>query len=332
MISLEDALAAYSKNLRALPAETVPLTQALNRVLVQAQTSNTDLPRFDQSAMDGYAFRAADLAAASVAAPLRLPISAKLPAGSHENLQPLQGGSAARILTGAPLPPGADTVIPQERVTRQGDALVFTEPYPANKNIRWRGEELKQGAPIAAPGHRVTPGLLAALVNAGVEQVEVYRFPWLAAALIPALAIFFQAFFPVQFPFLRIFDVPLLVTIFLGVTRRNPVTGLVTGCVIGLIQDSLTHHPLGVYGIAKTVVGFGASSLGVKLDVENAVSRFLVTYGFYLLHQFLYFSVQRGLVGEALGWAWGHELLAALVNAAAAVALFAVLDRFKQRN
>ncbi len=164
------------------------------------------------------------------------------------------------------------------------------------------------------------------------EQVEVYRFPWLAAALIPALALFFQAFVPVQLPFLSIFDVPLLVTIFLGVTRRNPVTGLLTGCVIGLIQDSLTPHPLGVYGIAKTVVGFGASSLGVKLDVENAASRFLVTYGFYLLHQFLYFSVQRGLVGQALGWAWGHELFAGLVNALAAVALFAVLDRFKKRN
>jgi len=57
-----------------------------------------------------------------------------------------------------------------------------------------------------------------------------------------------------------------------------------------------------------------------------------VTYGFYLLHQFLYFSVQRGLVGEAMGWAWGHELLAGLANAGAAVALFAALDRFKLRN
>ena len=164
------------------------------------------------------------------------------------------------------------------------------------------------------------------------EQVEVYRFPWLAAALIPALAIFFQAFFPAHIPFLAIFDVPLLVTIFLGVTRRNPVTGLFTGCVIGLIQDSLTHHQLGVYGIAKTVVGFGASSLGVKLDVENAASRFLVTFGFYMLHHLLYFLVQRGLVQESMDWVWGHTLLAALANAAAAVALFAVLDRFKQRN
>ena len=177
MISLEQALAAYPENLRPLPAETIPVTQSLNRVLAQPQHAQTDLPRFDQSAMDGYAFRAAGLAQASVAAPLRLPISAKLPAGNHERLQSLQGGTAARILTGAPLPPGADTVIPQERVTLQGDALVFTEPYPENKNIRWRGEELKQGAAIAAPGHRVTPGLLAALVNAGVEQLQVYRQP-----------------------------------------------------------------------------------------------------------------------------------------------------------
>ncbi len=177
MISLEQALAAYPENLRPLSTETVPATQALNRVLAQAQTAQTDLPRFDQSAMDGYAFRAADLARASAATPLHLPISAKLPAGSHENLQPLQPGSTARILTGAPLPPGADTVIPQERVTRQGDALVFTEPYPENRNIRWRGEELKQGAPIAAPGRRVTPGLLAALVNAGVERLQVYSQP-----------------------------------------------------------------------------------------------------------------------------------------------------------
>lgn len=177
MIPLEDALAAYPQNLRALPGESIPVTRSLNRVLAQPQTARTDLPRFDQSAMDGYAFRAADLADASDAAPLRLPISAKLPAGTHEHLRPLQAGTAARILTGAPLPPGADTVIPQERVTREGDELVFTAPYPAQRNVRWRGEELKQGAPIAAEGQRVTPGLLAALVNAGVDEVAVFRQP-----------------------------------------------------------------------------------------------------------------------------------------------------------
>lgn len=177
MISLEDALAVYPEQLRPLPIETIALTQSLNRVLAQAQNARTDLPRFNQSAMDGYAFRAADLAAAGSASPCRMPVAAKLPAGRHEHLQALQAGTAARILTGAPLPPGADTVTPQERVTREGDTLVFTEPYPANRNIRWRGEELKLGTVIAAAGQRITSGLLAALVNADIEQVQVYRRP-----------------------------------------------------------------------------------------------------------------------------------------------------------
>jgi molybdopterin molybdotransferase len=95
MISLEEALAAYPRELRPLPAETVPVTQALRRVLARDEAAQTDLPRFDQSAMDGYAFRAADLAGAGAAAPLRLPVTAKLPAGAHENLQPLRPGSGA---------------------------------------------------------------------------------------------------------------------------------------------------------------------------------------------------------------------------------------------
>ncbi len=174
MISLEDALAAYAKNLRAVPAETVPVTQALNRVLAQAQTSNADLPRFDQSAMDGYAFRAADVAAASIAAAVRLPVAVHLAAGTHEHLAALPPRAAARILTGAPLPIEADTVIPQERITLEGDTLLsFTEPQAAHRNIRYRGEELKHGSAIAAAGQRVTPGLLASLINAGLHHLPV---------------------------------------------------------------------------------------------------------------------------------------------------------------
>src|SRR6266496_4704984 len=100
------------------------------------------------------------------------------------------------------------------------------------------------------------------------EQIEVYRFSWPVAVAVPLLAIFLQAFIPLRLPFFSIFDLPLLVVIFFAMARRSQVAGLVTGAVIGILQDSLTHHPLGVYGIAKTVVGYGASSLGVKLDVE----------------------------------------------------------------
>ena len=164
------------------------------------------------------------------------------------------------------------------------------------------------------------------------EQVEVYRFPLPVAILVPLVALFLQAFVPLRFPFFKIFDLPLLVVIFFAVARRSPVTGLLTGAVIGLLQDSLTRHPLGVYGIAQTVVGFGASSLGVKLDVENAGARFLVTLFFYVVHEIVYFTVARGLVGLTLQWSWLHELGSALANALLAVVLFFFLDRFKQRT
>jgi rod shape-determining protein MreD len=164
------------------------------------------------------------------------------------------------------------------------------------------------------------------------EQVEVYRFSVPAAILAPLIAVFLQAFVPLRFHFFSIFDLPLLVVIFFAVARRSPVTGLLTGAAIGLLQDSLTGHPLGLYGIAKTVVGYGASSLGVKLDVENAGSRFLVTLFFYVVHEIVYFTVARGLVGLTLQWSWPRELGSALANAFVAVALFALLDRFKQRT
>jgi rod shape-determining protein MreD len=163
------------------------------------------------------------------------------------------------------------------------------------------------------------------------EQVEVYRFSAAAAILIPLIALFLQAFIPLRLHFFSIFDLPLLVVIFFAVARRSQVSGMLTGAVIGLLQDSLTHQHIGIYGIAKTVVGHGASSLGVKLDVENAGSRFLVTLFFYVVHEVLYFAVARGLVGLTLQWSWPHELGSALANAIVAVPLFALLDKFKQR-
>ena len=163
------------------------------------------------------------------------------------------------------------------------------------------------------------------------EQVEVYRFRPAAAILIPLVALFLQAFIPLRLHFFSIFDLPLLVVIFFAVARRSQVSGMLTGAVIGLLQDSLTHQPIGIYGIAMTVVGYGASSLGVKLDVENAGSRFLVTLFFYVVHEVVYFAVARGLVGLTLQWSWPHELGSALANAIVAVPLFSLLDKFKQR-
>jgi rod shape-determining protein MreD len=163
------------------------------------------------------------------------------------------------------------------------------------------------------------------------EQIEVYRFSLPVAVLVPLLAIFLQAFIPLRFPFFSIFDLPLLIVIFFAMARRSPVAGLFTGACIGLLQDSLTHHPMGVYGIAKTFVGYGASSLGVKLDVESVPTRLLVTTGFYVVHEVLYFLIARGMVRLDLHWSWPHELAAAIANAVLGVFLFALMDRLKQR-
>ncbi|MCI0353272.1 MAG: rod shape-determining protein MreD [Acidobacteriales bacterium] len=163
------------------------------------------------------------------------------------------------------------------------------------------------------------------------EEIEVYRFRPLFIIVVSLAAIFLQAFLPVRLNFLRIFDLPLLVTIFFAVARRNPVSGLLTGCFIGLVQDALTAKMIGLYGIAKTIVGYAASSLGVKIDVENPGSRLILTFVFYLLHRVVYLMVQSGLVQEEVSGQWLHHLGAAFANGLLAIVLFAVLDRFKQR-
>jgi rod shape-determining protein MreD len=163
------------------------------------------------------------------------------------------------------------------------------------------------------------------------EEIEVHRFSWAVSIFIPLLAVFIQAFIPLRLGFLAIFDFPLLVTIFFSVSRRRPIPGLITGAIIGTVQDALTHHPIGLNGIAKTIVGYLAASLGVKLDVDNPGSRFLMTSVFYLLHQFLYAVIDILLVGEGQPWVWSHTLIGAVLNGLLAVVLFAVLDRFKSR-
>lgn len=163
------------------------------------------------------------------------------------------------------------------------------------------------------------------------EQVEVYRFNWPVAFGVPMLAILMQAFLPVRISLFRAFDLPLLVTIFFAISRRSPVSGLLTGAAIGLTQDCLTHNMIGMYGISQTVIGFAASSLGVKIDVENNFSRFLMTFVFYVLHQVVFFTIARGLAQQSLSWHWGQQAAFGVANSLMAVVLFAVLDQFKQR-
>ncbi len=170
------------------------------------------------------------------------------------------------------------------------------------------------------------------LVSTSREEIEVHRFSLLVSIGVPLAALFVQAYFPLKIKFIAVFDLPLLVTIFFAVARRRPAAGILTGAVIGTLQDALTHHPIGLFGISKTIIGYIASSIGVKLDVENPGSRFLMTFGFYFVHQLVYAAIDVGLVGVREPWAWGHMLLAAFSNGLLAVVLFAGLDRLRQRT
>jgi len=169
------------------------------------------------------------------------------------------------------------------------------------------------------------------------EQVSVYEFGWLAILLIPLIAILIQIFIPLFIPirtrFLPAIDLPFLVTVFFATARRNPISGCLTGCFIGLLYDLFAgpSHPLGMYGIALTVVGYLASSLGGKIDVENPGSRFLITFFFFGIDEAVYYGVAHGLLRQTWQWSWSHVAVSALTNAVLGIFLFGFLDRFKQR-
>ena len=173
MIALHEALAAVRERCAPLPAEEVPLASAHGRVLAQAVRARQDQPATDISMMDGYALRAAD-----GGAPLR--VLGELAAGDAPWSRPLGPGEAARIFTGAPLPPGADCVVMQEHALRSGEELRVQQPPKVGQHIRRRGEELTAGVQALPSGTLLGPAELALAAACGVAQVSVRRRPRVA--------------------------------------------------------------------------------------------------------------------------------------------------------
>lgn len=163
-------------------------------------------------------------------------------------------------------------------------------------------------------------------------HIEVYKFSMGAVLGTAFLSLLLQAFLPVHFPKASLLELPLLVTLYFGLSRRNPSTGLMLGTTIGLLQDAVSGAatPLGLYGIAKTLVGYGASSVGGWLDVEHPLSRFLLTFFFFFLHQAVFAITKRLLLAQPEAFFSGNLLLASVVNAALAVILFPLLDRLRK--
>jgi rod shape-determining protein MreD len=162
------------------------------------------------------------------------------------------------------------------------------------------------------------------------REMEGPSYPWFVVLLLPLLAVGVQAYLPLRFPRLDIFNLPLLVVIYFSVARRSPISGTLTGVVVGLMQDALTQRPLGVNGISETIIGFLTAWIGLRLDVENHGTRLLMNFLFTLLYGFLYLLIMRHLVGIELNWSWWHQLLKAGTNALLGFFLFAILDRTQQ--
>jgi molybdopterin molybdotransferase len=170
LLSVDEALERLLAGARPVSdTESVPTLAATERVLAQAQASTLDVPPLDNTAMDGYAVRAADCASGEA----RLRISQRIPAGTVG--KPLEPGTVARIFTGAPIPPGADAVVPQEQTSADGDHVVVKHAPQPGEWIRRAGEDIRTGATILEPGTRLRAQEIGLAASVGIVRLPVYR-------------------------------------------------------------------------------------------------------------------------------------------------------------
>ncbi len=169
MLSVDEALAVLLEGARPVAeTETLATLAATGRVLAQAQYSALTVPTVDNTSMDGYAVYAADCASGEA----RLPVSQRIPAGSVP--QPLAHGTAARIFTGAPIPPGADAVVMQEQCTQEGDAVVVKHRPVSGEWVRRAGEDIRAGSEILAKGMKLRPQDAGLAASVGIAALPLY--------------------------------------------------------------------------------------------------------------------------------------------------------------
>ncbi len=187
LMSVNEAQEKILAQFQTVSEETTPLELAHGRILARDVASKENFPLFDNSSMDGYAVRAADVQTSSADAPIRLRVVADIPAGSFPDIR-LQTGQAARIMTGAPLPEGADAVAPVEdtnHYTEQPgqdlpDEVLVNRAVKAGTYVRKMGSDLQSGTVVLRGGKKLTPSDVGALATLGCAQAPVYRKPRIA--------------------------------------------------------------------------------------------------------------------------------------------------------
>ena len=146
---------------------------------------------------------------------------------------------------------------------------------------------------------------------------------------ISLLSILFRVYVSRFIPYLQYLELPLLVTVYFALMWRSPIAGLFFGAAIGIAQDSLSHQLIGMFGIVKTLVGYFAASMSLRVDVGNPVLRFVLGLFFFFFHALLYWVLARALLGQTLQFDVPQVLVSSILNAIVGVFLYQLLDRLK---
>jgi molybdopterin molybdotransferase len=179
VLSVEEALARILATVRVLEPERLDLLEAAGRVLAEAVAADRDIPPLTNSAMDGYAVRGADVAQAQQGSPARLRVVGEVAAG-HVSPAHVEPGTTVRIMTGAPLPAGADTVVRFEDTRRDGDWVEVLKAPSVGANVRPAGEDVRAGQVVLRPGQVLRPQEIGMLAAVGRVDVTVVRRPRVA--------------------------------------------------------------------------------------------------------------------------------------------------------
>ncbi|MCX0352964.1 molybdopterin molybdotransferase MoeA [Clostridium perfringens] len=175
-IALEEALEILNKNTKALKSEVVSIKDSLKRVLYGDVKSKINNPPFNKSVFDGYAFKSEDSKGTSKENPIELKIVDEIFAGDFSEIE-IKHGEAIRIMTGAPIPVGADCVLKQEETERHGDLVKIFKEMKANENISFMGEDIKIGETLIKKGKRLDYADLGIMASSGISEVTVYKKP-----------------------------------------------------------------------------------------------------------------------------------------------------------
>ncbi|XZI41194.1 molybdopterin molybdotransferase MoeA [Clostridium perfringens] len=175
-IALEEALEILNKNTKALKSEVVSIKDSLKRVLYGDVKSKINNPPFNKSVFDGYAFKSEDSKGTSKENPIELKIVDEIFAGDFSEIE-IKSGEAIRIMTGAPIPVGADCVLKQEETERHGDLVKIFKEMKANENISFMGEDIKIGETLIKKGKRLDYADLGIMTSSGISEVTVYKKP-----------------------------------------------------------------------------------------------------------------------------------------------------------